>query len=98
MVKQNKLPTAECILFVAGFISVTLIAAFIANGFFAGHAMLLLVEVILYLAIATIYIQTFRTSRTNTLVQLARVISYAGIITAILIASFIIYFVSTFRW
>jgi len=44
------------------------------------------------------YIKVFRASRVTALVQLARVVSYVGSITAILIASFIAYFVATFRW
>ena len=98
MVKQNHLSKSDYILFIVGFISITLVAAFISNGFFKGHLGLLLIEAVLYVAIVAMYIQTFRTSRTNTLIQLARVISYIGIITVVLIASFIAYFLSTFHW
>jgi hypothetical protein len=98
MAKQNHLSRADYILLIAGAASVTLIAAFIANGFLKGHAGLLITETLIYVAVVTIYIQAFRTSRTNTLVQLARTISYTGIITAILIASFMAYFLATFHW
>lgn len=98
MVKQIQLSKVDYMLFIVGAVAVTLVAVFIANGLFKGHVGLLLMEAVLYVAIVAMYIQTFRASRTNTLVQLSRTISYAGIVAAILIASFIAYFVATFRW
>lgn len=98
MVKQNQLSKADYILFIAGITSTTLVAAFSANGFFKGHAGLLLAEIALYTAIAVMYIQTFRATRTKALVQYTRVMSYAAIVTAILILSFVAYFAATFRW
>ncbi|MFI9175980.1 hypothetical protein [Streptomyces lincolnensis] len=98
MAKQNQLSRFDFILFILGAISVTLVAAFIANSFFKGHVGLLLLEAVVYAALVIMYVQTFRTSRTNALVRLSRVISYAGIVAAILIASFISYFIATFRW
>lgn len=98
MAKQNKLSRFDFILFILGSISVTLVAAFVANGFFKENTGLLLLEAIVYATIVVMYIQVFRPSRTNTLVQLSRVVSSAGIVAAILIASFIAYFVATFRW
>ena len=98
MVRLNQLFRADCILFIAGITSITLVTIFIANGFFKGHLGLLLAEAALYAAVVAVYIQAFRTSRTNASILLARIISYIGIVTAILAASFIAYFLATFRW
>ena len=98
MVKQDRLSRADQILFIVGFIAITWVAAFIAKGFLIDHTGLLLVEAVLYVAIIALYVQTFRASRTDSLILFSRVVSYTGITAAILIISFIAYFLATFRW
>lgn len=98
MVKQNQLSTTDRMLFIAGILSATPVAIFLANGFFRGHTEFLITEAVLYAGIAALYIQAFRASRTKALVQSVRIVSYAAIVTAILILSFVAYFVANFRW
>jgi|GEM_PF-5752809 len=95
--KYDQLSRTSRTLFVVGFIAITLIIIYIA-GFLKGLTGYLLIEFILYAAIVATYIQAFRASPTPSLVLFTRVMSYAGIVVAILIASFSVYFVATFRW
>lgn len=98
MVKQSQIPKADYILFIAGIISTTLVAAFFANSFFKGYPELLVIEIASYIGIVAMYIQAFRTSRARVLIQFARIVSYVAIVAAILFLSFVAYFVATFRW
>ena len=85
-------------LIIGGFLAITLLAFYLGNAIFRDNVVALFTEVALYIGILVIYFLSLRNPQQELLALLSRVISYAGIITVILIAFFIAYFVATFRW
>lgn len=68
------------------------------NALFRDNLVALFIEIVLYISILVVYFLALRNPRQELLVLFAHIISYVGLVTVILIISFVAYFAATFRW